>query len=162
MDSRMKTLIGAAALLVVLVVVVIVARAGDDEAGSDESLASGEKPTVEVPDGPAPEEVVIETLEEGEGEEAQPGDQLTLDYVGVLYDTGEEFDSSYDSGQPLPVQLGAGGVIPGFDEGLQGIKSGEQRQIIIPPDQGYGRQGQPPTIPPDSTLIFVVDALSVG
>lgn len=162
MDSRAKTLIGAAALLAVLVIVVIVARPGDDESGSAEPVTSGEKPNVEVPDGPAPDELVVETLSEGEGEEAQAGDQLSVDYVGVLYENGEEFDSSYDSGQPLPVTLGAGGVIPGFDEGLDGIKVGERRQITIPPDQGYGPRGQPPTIPPDSTLIFVVDLLSIN
>lgn len=160
MDPRVKTLIGAAGLLLVLVVVVLAGRGGDDDA--EDPLASGEKPTVEVPEGEPPEEVVVETLEEGEGPEAQAGDQLSVDYVGVLYESGEEFDSSYDSGQPLPVQLGSGGVIPGFEEALEGMQVGERRQVIIPPDQGYGRQGQPPDIPPNSTLIFVIDLLEIN
>jgi peptidylprolyl isomerase len=159
MDRRVLTLIGSAAVLVVIVAVVLIGRGGDEEAAEP---AEGEKPTVEVPEGDPPEELEIEDLEEGEGAEAKEGDQLSVDYVGVLYDTGEEFDNSYDAGTPLPVTLGEGSLIPGFEQGLEGMKEGGQRQITIPPDLGYGAQGQPPDIPPDSTLIFVVELLSIN
>ncbi|MEJ7876966.1 MAG: FKBP-type peptidyl-prolyl cis-trans isomerase [Solirubrobacterales bacterium] len=160
MDSRVKTLIGAATLLVVVVVAVLIGRSGDDE--SEEPAAGGEKPTVEVPEGDPPAELEIEDLKEGDGDEAAAGDQLTVEYVGVLYDTGEEFDSSYDAGQPFEFVLGSGGVIPGWDEGLEGMKVGGQRQLVIPPDLAYGPGGQPPTIPPDSTLVFVIDLVAVN
>jgi peptidylprolyl isomerase len=159
MDRRVLTLIGSAAVLAVIVAVVLIARGGDD---SEEAPADGEKPTVEVPEGDPPTELEIEDIEEGEGAEAQEGDQLSVDYVGVLYDNGKEFDNSYDTGTPLPVTLGEGGLIPGFEQGLEGMKEGGQRQITIPPDLGYGAQGQPPEIPPDSTLIFVVELVSIN
>ena len=159
MDSRIKTLIGAAALLVVVIVAVLIGRGGDE---SEEAAADGDKPTVEVPEGDPPEELVIEDLEEGDGEEAAMGDQLTVDYVGVLYDTGEEFDASFNTGQPFEFVLGAGGVIPGWDEGLEGMKVGGRRQLVIPPDLAYGAEGQPPVIPPDSALVFVIDLIAVN
>ncbi len=161
MDGRVKTLLGALAIFAVIIAAVLIGQGGGDDDGS-ETADDGGKPTVEVPEGDPPEELVVEDLEEGEGAEAQAGDELTLDYVGVLYETGEEFDSSYDAGMPLPVVLGEGGVIPGFDQGLEGMKEGGRRQIIIPPDLGYGKQGQPPDIPPDSTLIFVIDLISIN
>jgi peptidylprolyl isomerase len=148
------------ALFGVIIAAVLIGQGGGDDGAETED---GGKPTVEVPDGPPPEELEIEDLEEGEGAEAQEGDALQVDYVGVLYDTGEEFDNSYDPGKtPLPVTLGEGGVVPGFEQGLEGMKEGGQRQIIIPPDLGYGPQGNPPAIPPDSTLIFVVELVSVN
>lgn len=153
------TLIGAVALFAVLVVAVLVGQSGgDDDAGP----ADSEKPTVEVPEGDPPEELVTEDLEEGEGAEAQPGDQLSVNYVGVLYENGEEFDNSYDRGMPFDFQLGGGQVIPGWDEGLVGMKVGGQRQLVIPPDLAYGPQGQPPDIPPDSTLVFVIDLVAIN
>jgi peptidylprolyl isomerase len=161
MDRRVKTLVGALVLFGVIIAAVLIAQGSGDD-GSEEPV-EGEKPTVEVPEGPPPEELEIEDLEEGEGAEAQEGDALEVDYVGVLYDTGDEFDNSYDPGKmPIPVTLGQGGVIPGFEQGLEGMKVGGQRQIIIPPDLGYGPEGQPPDIPPDSTLIFVVELLSIN
>ena len=159
MDARVKTLLGALALFAVIIVAVLVSQGGGDDEGSESDDVG--KPTVEVPEGPPPDELVVEDLEEGEGAEAQAGDSLTLDYVGVLYESGEEFDSSYDAGTPFEVVLGEGGVIPGFEQGLEGMKEGGRRQITIPPDLGYGRQGQPPAIPPDSTLIFVIDLISI-
>ena len=83
-----------------------------------------------------------------------------MNYVGVAYSTGKEFDSSFDSGQPFPFTLGAGEVIPGWDEGLEGMKVGGRRQLTIPPDLAYGAQGSPPVIKPNETLIFVIDLLS--
>jgi len=159
MDRRVLTLIGSAALLAVIVGIVLIGRGGDD---AEESPADGEKPTVEIAEGDPPTELEIEDLEEGDGEEAAEGDQLSVNYVGVLYENGEEFDNSYDRGVPFDFPLGGGQVIPGWDEGLVGMKVGGRRQLTIPPDLGYGPQGQPPDIPPDSTLVFVIDLVAIN
>jgi peptidylprolyl isomerase len=79
----------------------------------------------------------------------------------VLYQDGSEFDASWNHGQPFSFPLGQGQVIPGWDQGVEGMKIGGRRQLVIPPDLGYGAQGSPPTIPPNSTLVFVVDLLKV-
>jgi FKBP-type peptidyl-prolyl cis-trans isomerase len=120
------------------------------------------KPKVEVPKGKPPKELKVKDLIEGNGPAAKQGDPLTVNYVGVLYGNGKEFDNSYDRGQPFPLQLGAGQVIPGWDQGLVGMKVGGRRRLIIPPDLAYGAAGQPPTIPRNATLIFVVDLQSIG
>jgi peptidylprolyl isomerase len=119
------------------------------------------KPKVKVPKGPAPKELKIKDLIKGKGPVAKNGDPLTVNYVGVLYKGGREFDNSYDEGRPFGLQLGAGGVIPGWDQGLAGMRVGGRRQLIIPPDLAYGPQGQGP-IPPNATLIFIVDLQSIG
>jgi peptidylprolyl isomerase len=160
-------LIGFAAVLAIAVIAVVVGRGGgDDGGGGSETVAAGPEPEIEVPKGPPPTELVVEDLEPGEGDaEAEAGDQLSVQYKGVLYDTGEEFDASYSAGQPGPpfdFQLGASEVIAGWDEGLEGMKVGGRRQLIIPPDLAYGEQGQPPTIPPNSTLVFVIDLESIN
>ena len=155
---------GFLAVLVVVVAVVLIGRSGGDDEGGGSTEVSTDlsaKPDVPVPDEPAPTELVSEDIVTGDGAEAKPGDQLTMQYVGVLYDTGEQFDASWDSGQPFEFELGAGGVIPGWDEGIEGMKVGGRRVLTIPPDLAYGPQGSPPTIPPDSTLVFVVDLLDV-
>ena len=157
MDGRIKALIGFSVALAVVVIAVLVGRGGDDAEDGGELT----KPTVEVPEGAPPTELEIEDLEAGDGEEAQAGDQVSVQYVGVLYDTGEEFDSSWSRGQPYQFQLGSASVIPGWDQGLEGMKVGGRRQLVIPPDLAYGKQGQPPDIPPNSTLVFVIDLLSV-
>jgi peptidylprolyl isomerase len=162
MDSRMKTLIGAAALFAVIIAVVLIGQGGDDEPAEPATAERQDKPEVEIPEGDPPEELVVEDLEEGEGDEAQAGDQLTVDYVGVLYDGGDEFDASFEGPEPFQFGLGQGGVIPGWDEGLEGMKVGGRRQLVIPPDLAYGPQGQPPDIPPDSTLVFVIDLLAIN
>ena len=120
-----------------------------------------EKPKVTVPKGPPPTELQTKDIVVGEGGTATAGKQLTVNYVGVSYSNGQEFDSSFDSGQPFPFQLGAGMVIPGWDEGLEGMKVGGRRQLVIPPDKAYGAQGSPPAIGPNETLVFVVDLLGV-
>ncbi len=157
MNSRLVALTVSAAMLASIVVVVLVTGGGD---GSDtpEELT---KPEVEVPEGPPPDELVVEDLEEGDGTAAAAGDQITVQYVGVDYETGEEFDSSYGNPEPFSFALGTGAVIPGWDEGIEGMKEGGQRQLVIPPDLAYGEQGQPPAIGPDATLVFVVDLVSV-
>lgn len=120
------------------------------------------KPKVTFPKGKAPGKLVKKDLIVGEGPAAKAGDPLTVNYVGVLFSNGEEFDNSYDGGQPFPFQLGAGQVIPGWDQGLVGMKVGGRRRLIIPPDLAYGAQGSPPTIPANATLVFVVDLQSIG
>ena len=162
MDSRVKTLVGALVLFAVIVAAVLIGQSGGDEDSESASFERQDKPEVEIPEGDPPKELVIEDLEEGDGDEAQAGDQLTVDYVGVLYDGGDEFDESFSKPEPFQFVLGQGSVIPGWDEGLEGMKVGGRRQLIIPPDQAYGPQGQPPDIPPDSTLVFVIDLLAVN
>jgi peptidylprolyl isomerase len=120
------------------------------------------KPAVEVPEGEPPTELETEDIVEGEGEAAEAGDTLTMQYVGVSYATGEEFEASWDLGQPFIFELGAGMVIEGWDEGLVGMREGGRRQLVIPPDMAYGAAGNPPAIGPDETLVFVVDLVEIG
>ena len=119
------------------------------------------KPEVEVPDGPAPKKLKIRDIVEGTGAEAKPGDVVTVDYVGVLYKNGRQFDASWDRNEPFTFPLGVGQVIPGWDQGVAGMKVGGRRELIIPPDLGYGTEGSPPVIPPNAPLIFVVDLRAV-
>ncbi|MGH2541960.1 MAG: FKBP-type peptidyl-prolyl cis-trans isomerase, partial [Ardenticatenaceae bacterium] len=99
-------------------------------------------------------------LEEGEGAAAKTGDTVTMQYSGWLED-GTLFDSSVQRGQPFPFTIGQGQVIAGWDEGVVGMKVGEKRQLRVPPDLAYGEQGSPPTIPPNSTLIFDVELVEI-
>jgi peptidylprolyl isomerase len=119
------------------------------------------KPKVAVPSGPPPKKLVIKDLKPGSGQAAKAGDQVTVQYVGVNYADGKQFDASWDRGQPFPFQLGAGMVIPGWDQGVVGMKPGGRRELIIPPNLAYGAQGQGP-IAPNSTLIFVIDLERIG
>ncbi len=160
MDPRSTILVGASILLAGLVAVVLIARGGDDATTSE--VPSGDKPEVSVPDGDPPAELVVEDLTVGDGAEAKSGDQLAVNYVGVLFDTGEEFDSNFGNGAPFEFQLGAGNVIPGWDQGLEGMKVGGRRQLTIPSDLAYGPEGRPPAIPGDSALVFVVDLLTIN
>jgi peptidylprolyl isomerase len=127
-------------------------------AGEDKTL--GKKPVVKKGSGPAPTQLVVQDIVQGKGPGAKPGDRLTMQYVGVDFTTGKQFDASWDRGTPFPLQLGAGTVIPGWDQGLVGIKKGGRRKLIIPPDLAYGAQGAPPAIGPNATLIFVVDRIT--
>lgn len=126
----------------------------------DPTLA--QKPEVQVPSGPAPKLLQIDDLVEGTGTAAKAGDTLTVDYVGVLYKNGKEFDSSWDRGEPFQFQLGTGGVIQGWDQGLVGMKAGGRRQLVIPANLAYGPEGAPPSIPPNAPLVFVVDLKAVN
>jgi peptidylprolyl isomerase len=119
-----------------------------------------EKPKITVPKTPAPKELQIKDLVVGKGATAKAGSQISVNYSGVAYSTGKEFDNSYDRGQPFDLQLGAGMVIPGWDKGIVGMKVGGRRQLTIPSDLAYGPQGSPPDIKGGETLIFVVDLLS--
>ena len=120
------------------------------------------KPTVTVPSGPAPTTLKTEDLVVGSGAAAESGKPISVQYVGVSYSTGKQFDASWDSGSPFDFTLGAGKVIKGWDEGIVGMKVGGRRQLTIPPAMAYGAQGFPPVIAPNETLVFVVDLLKVG
>jgi peptidylprolyl isomerase len=121
------------------------------------------KPQIPKSSGPAPEQLKVEDLIEGDGAAAKNGDKLSVQYVGVLYDNNKEFDSSWSRGEePLEVTLGSGQVISGWEQGLLGMKVGGRRKLTIPPDQAYGAQGQPPTIPGNATLIFEIDLKKIG
>ncbi len=100
-------------------------------------------------------------LQVGDGDEATAGAVVSTHYTGWLAD-GSKFDSSYDRGQPFQLQLGQGLIIPGWEEGLLGMRAGGVRQLVIPPDLAYGAEGQPPVIPPNATLIFEVTVLTVA
>jgi peptidylprolyl isomerase len=118
------------------------------------------KPVVEVPSGPPPKQLETIDLIEGTGKEAKAGDNITVQYVLVDYKSGKEIEASWDRGEPLAFTLGTGQVIPGWDQGVEGMKVGGRRELIIPPQLAYGPSGAGP-IKPNSTLIFVVDLLSV-
>lgn len=119
------------------------------------------KPGVEVPVGDAPTELMIRDLVVGDGPEAKPGRVVQVHYVGVTFASGREFDSSWEQGRPFKFAVGGGRVIKGWDRGVRGMKAGGRREIIVPPRLGYGKQSPSPLIPPGSTLIFVVDLLTV-
>jgi peptidylprolyl isomerase len=120
-----------------------------------------EVPTVDVPDGPPPDELQITEVTEGDGLVAESGDLVSVDYVGVLYESPDEpFDESYSRGQPIEFEVG-GGVIEGFSAGVDGMQVGGRRQVVIPPEQGYGEQGAGGVIPPGATLVFVMDLRDV-
>ncbi|MFI9193521.1 FKBP-type peptidyl-prolyl cis-trans isomerase [Streptomyces californicus] len=119
------------------------------------------KPVVEVPEGAAPQELVVRDLVVGEGDEALPGRVVRVHYVGVTFASGKEFDSSWESGAPFKFAVGGGKVIKGWDRGVRGMRSGGRREIIVPPRLGYGKQSPTASIPPGSTLVFVVDLLTV-
>ena len=121
---------------------------------------SVEKPEIDFPGGEPPAELEITDIWEGDGPVASAGDRVTVHYVGVAHSTGEQFDASWDRGEPLSFQLGAGKVIAGWDQGLQGMKVGGRRQLIIPPGLAYGDRGAGNVIAPGETLIFVCDLVS--
>jgi peptidylprolyl isomerase len=145
------------------------AVAGCGDSSEDEAAAPATrpappeltKPEVDVPRGKPPERLVKKDLREGSGPIAQPGQFVQVHYVGVSHLNGRQFDASWDAGEPFSFQLGAGQVIPGWDNGIAGMKVGGRRRLVIPPDLAYGAQGSPPEIGPNETLVFVVDLLAV-
>jgi peptidylprolyl isomerase len=120
------------------------------------------KPNVTIPDSPPPAELDIEELEVGSGTEALPGANVTVHYVGVSWSTGDEFDASWNRGDPFSFSLGRGQVIPGWDQGVAGMKVGGRRRLTIPPSLGYGASGAGGVIKPNETLVFVVDLLEIN
>src|SRR3954465_7995881 len=118
----------------------------------------GEKPKIKVPGGDPPSGLVIEDIKKGTGPKARAGQNVTVQYDGVLFKDGSEFDASWNRpGQPFSFSLGGGQVIPGWDQGIVGMQKGGRRVLTIPPDLAYGPQGAPPAIGPDETLVCVVD-----
>jgi peptidylprolyl isomerase len=121
------------------------------------------KPVIPKPRGNPPGTLQVRDVVQGTGKAAESGDKLSVQYVGVSWSTGQQFDSSWDRGkQPFKFKLGAGMVIPGWDQGLVGMKQGGRRELVIPPNLAYGPQGQPPSIAPNETLIFVIDLQKVA
>jgi len=120
-----------------------------------------DKPEVDPHLGPEPTDLEVTDLSVGEGAEAQAGSTVSVHYVGIAHSTGEEFDASYNRGEPLQFRLGVGQVISGWDNGVQGMKVGGRRRLVIPPHQAYGDRGAGGVIGPGETLIFVVDLVDV-
>ncbi|MDP9069370.1 MAG: FKBP-type peptidyl-prolyl cis-trans isomerase [Actinomycetota bacterium] len=143
-------------------VLLVFAACGDDAA--ETPPAAETTPAAEAPPAGDCEEGIVETesglkyeeTECGTGEEAGRGDTVIVKYKGAL-----ENGKVFDEGELPPFQLGSGSVIPGFDEGITGMKVGGSRQVTIPPDLGYGAQGVPPDIPPNSTLIFDIELVEI-
>jgi peptidylprolyl isomerase len=116
------------------------------------------KPEIAKPEGEPPAELQKTDVVKGKGKAAEPGDTVAVQYVGNSWSTGTQFDASWDrGGQPFEFPLGAGQVIPGWDQGVAGMKPGGRRLLVIPPDLAYGAQSPSPDIGPNETLIFVVD-----
>jgi peptidylprolyl isomerase len=166
-------------LILLAVAALFVGACGaDDESGSDSSTTAdadvpagaeivsvsddlSAAPEIELePTDEAPAELVVEDIVVGDGAEAVDGSTVEVQYTGVLTND-EEFDSSWEAGQPLEFALGSGMVIPGWDEGVAGMKVGGRRALVIPPDLAYGASGSPPVIPANATLVFVVDLVAV-
>lgn len=119
------------------------------------------KPAVDVPDGTPPTELVVEDLTVGDGAEATAGQTCSMQYVGHAWSTRQQFDASWDRGQPFSFELGAGMVIGGWDQGVAGMRVGGRRKLTIPPELGYGARGAGRDIKGGETLVFVVDLLGV-
>ena len=120
-----------------------------------------ERPRLDKPEGDIPFELVIDDITVGDGPEATAGTKVSVHYVGVAFSTGEEFDASWNRGQPFEFKLGKGQVIPGWDAGVQGMKVGGRRKLTIPSAMAYGARGAGGVIAPNEPLVFVVDLLSV-
>jgi hypothetical protein len=143
-------------------------RAGRDPAGRDDpaeepagdgeiSKNLDEKPAIPQPTGQPPSELESEDVVTGKGATAKEGDNVTVQYVGVNFSNGAEFDASWNRGEPFEFTLGAGQVIPGWDEGVAGMKEGGRRKLVIPPDQATARRARPRRSAPNETLVFVID-----
>ena len=121
-----------------------------------------DKPEIDFPAFDPPADLHVTEVREGDGAQAASGQTVSVHYVGVAYSTGEEFDASYNRGEPLRFRLGVGQVISGWDQGVQGMKVGGRRQLVIPPHLGYGERGAGGVIKPNETLIFLVDLVDVS
>jgi peptidylprolyl isomerase len=118
------------------------------------------EPHVTPPSGPPPTKLVTKEIITGTGTAAKTGSAVAVNYVGALYKTGKVFDASWKRNEPFTFTLGKGQVIPGWEQGVVGMKVGGRRELIIPAALGYGAKGSPPSIPPNETLVFIVDLLS--
>jgi peptidylprolyl isomerase len=124
-------------------------------------MAASDKPLVTIPDTPPPTGLVVEDLVVGDGTEVRAGATVDVHYVGVAWSSGKQFDASWDRGATFSFPLGAGHVIPGWDQGVAGMKVGGRRRLTIPPELGYGSRGAGGVIKPNETLVFVVDLVQV-
>jgi peptidylprolyl isomerase len=124
--------------------------------------ALSKKPTVVPPKGPPPKNLVVKDLIKGTGPAATASSTVTVQYVGVLFKNGKQFDASWNDGSGQPVQFPLSGVIPGWTQGIPGMRVGGRRELIIPSRLAYGPAGKPPTIPPNSALVFVIDLHGVS
>ncbi|PSK93852.1 peptidylprolyl isomerase [Haloactinopolyspora alba] len=118
-----------------------------------------ERPEVDFPEGPLPQELEVTDLVVGDGDEAVPGSTLLVHYAGVDFESGEEFDASWNRGKPVEVPLR--GLIEGWQVGVQGMRIGGRRKLVIPPHQAYGPAGNGHRLA-GRTLIFVIDLLAVS
>jgi peptidylprolyl isomerase len=157
-------------LLALLLVAALAACGGDDGSAASQTTADtagvevvggvGETPQITVPDDEPPAELIVVDLVEGDGAEVPEGATVTTDYAGVSWlNGGAQFDSSFDRGQPATFPLS--GVIPGWTQGIPGMKVGGRRLLIIPPDLAYGDAPPTPEIAPGDTLVFVIDLVEV-
>ena len=169
-DHRWIVLAAFALLAVGIAAAILISRSGGG--GSSKAscskppgpTASGgkkTKPKVEVPDCEPSEELVVNELEKGTGATAKSGDEVTVQYVGVGFESGKEFDSSWSRNEPFKFTLAEGQVIKGWVQGVEGMRVGGRDELIIPPELAYGPEGSPPSIGPNETLIFVIDLLAV-
>lgn len=159
-----KLLIGLVVVAAVGYFVVKFSGKGSEQAVTQDAPAASESSnattTAESSETP-PTELKIEDIKVGDGAEAVAGKEVVVHYVGTLFGSGTKFDSSRDRGEPFPFPLGAGRVIQGWDQGVQGMKVGGIRKLTIPPALAYGEAGSPPVIPPNATLVFEVELLEV-
>jgi FKBP-type peptidyl-prolyl cis-trans isomerase len=152
----------ATALAVSVMAVSLAACGSEDGSKSEDGAvpkvtgAADKKPKVEKGKGKPPKDLKVDVLKEGKGQKVEKGDSLNAHYLGQLWN-GKEFDSSWKRGQTATFQIGTKKVIKGWDEALVGKSVGSRVEIVVPPSKGYGKQGQPPTIPKNATLVFVVD-----
>jgi FKBP-type peptidyl-prolyl cis-trans isomerase len=119
------------------------------------------EPKIARQTGPAPKELVEKEIVKGSGPEAKVGDSVTVNYVGALYSNNKVFDASWLHHEPSTFPLNPGGLIAGWVKGVPGMRVGGRRELIIPAELAYGKPGRPPTIPPNSPLVFIIDLLSV-
>ena len=158
--TQSRSLPSVPKILLVLLVALFVLAACGEEAGDEETdaAAPAEQEDCDTSERTTDSGLVIQDIECGSGDEAQSGEAVTVHYVGTLED-GTQFDSSRDRDEPFTFPLGAGQVIPGWDEGVAGMKPGGVRKLTIPPDLAYGPAGRPPVIPPNATLIFEIELI---
>ena len=125
-------------------------------------MTNSTKPEVTIPETTAPTELLLEDEIIGEGAEATRGRTVEVHYVGVSWSDGNQFDASWDRAETFRFPLGAGSVIPGWEQGVEGMREGGRRRMTIPPALGYGAAGAGGVIRPNETLVFVVDLVSVN
>jgi peptidylprolyl isomerase len=162
-------------LLLLLVLGLALAGCGGDDEGESAATPSpkakatataantdlSKKPVVTVPDELPPDEIQTRDIVKGKGPKARKGDTVSMQYVGLTWSTSVEFDASWDRGEPYTFELGAGKVIPGWDQGIVGMQKGGRRELTIPADLAYGAQGSPPNIGPNECLRFIVDLVDL-